>query len=160
VTRDLLTPVMPVMPATWPGHSVLVVAVPALEELVRERTRHYDAAYVAADRDFAHAHVTLLGPFVDAADLTERVRADVAGVVGRHRRFTASFGRVAQFADGMIHLLPDDDRPFRRLTADLAAAPRTTRLTEAATPTRARTSPWTVPAPGSTSRPSAGGRRP
>ena len=117
-----MTPVTPVTPVTWPGHSVLVVAVPALEELVRERTRHYDAAFVAADRDFAHAHVTLLGPFVDAADLTERVRADVAGVVCRRRGFTASFGRVAQFPDGMIHLLPDDDRPFRRLTADLAAA--------------------------------------
>ena len=106
----------------WPGHSVLVVAVPPLDELVRRRTRHYDAAYLSSDPTFAHAHVTLLGPFVDAAELTPSTAAEVARVLRRHDRFTARFEEVAQFPDGMIHLLPRDDGPFRRLTADLAAA--------------------------------------
>jgi hypothetical protein len=108
--------------ARWPGHSVLVVPVPTLEGIVRERTRHYDAAYVATDPTFAHAHLTLLGPFVDMAALTERVCRTVAVVLRRHHGFAASFTRVAQFPDGMIHLLPDDESPFRRLTADLVAA--------------------------------------
>ena len=71
----------------WPGHSVLVVPVPALERLVRQRTRHYDAAYLSSDPTFAHAHVTLLGPFVGASDLTASVRAEV------RRELTETFGR-------------------------------------------------------------------
>lgn len=112
---------VPTGPA-WPGHSVLVVAVPALEELVRRRTRHYDAAYLSSDPAFAHAHVTLLGPFLDAASLTSTTTAAVGRVLRRHEPFTARFEEVAQFPDGMIHLLPRDEEPFRRLTGDLAAA--------------------------------------
>jgi hypothetical protein len=98
------------------------VAIPPLEDLVRRRTRHYDAAYLSSDPMFAHAHVTLLGPFVDAADLTPSVAAAVARVVRGHGPFTARFEEVAQFPDGMMHLLPHDEEPFRRLAADLAAA--------------------------------------
>ena len=101
---------------------MLVVAVPPLEDLVRRRTRHYDAAYLSSDPTFAHAHVTLLGPFVDAADLAPAVGAEVARVLRGHAPFTARFEEVAQFPDGMIDLLLHDEEPFRRLTADLAAA--------------------------------------
>jgi len=125
------TPGLPGQPVTradeptragWPGHSVIVVAIPPLEDLVRRRTRAYDAAYLATDPTFAHAHVTLLGPFVDAAGLTDSVVSTVGQVLRRHAPFTACFAEVARFPDGMIHLLPDDDEPFRRLTADLADA--------------------------------------
>ena len=108
--------------ARWPGHSVLVVPVPPLETLVRERTRHYDDEYLSADPTFAHAHVTVLSPFVDAGALTPAVSAEVGRVLRGHRAFTASFDEVAQFPDGMIHLLPQDESPFRQLTTDLAAA--------------------------------------
>ena len=101
---------------------MLVVAVPPLEDLVRRRTRHYDAAYLSSDPTFAHAHVTLLGPFVDAADLAPAVGAEVARVLRGHAPFTARFEEVAQFPDGMIDLLLHDEEPFGRLTADLAAA--------------------------------------
>lgn len=106
----------------WPGHSVLVVPVPALEPLVRQRTRHYDAAYLSADPSFAHSHVTVLGPFVDAGDLTPAVLDQVRQVVCGHPPFVAEFAEVAQFPDGMIHLRVDDEGPFRRLTADLVDA--------------------------------------
>ena len=109
-------------PARWPGHSVIVVPVPPLEDLVRRRTRAYDDAYLSTDPTFAHAHVTLLGPFVDAAELTASVVSTVGEVLRRHDSFPACFTEVARFPDGMIHLLPDDDHPFRRLVADLAAA--------------------------------------
>jgi hypothetical protein len=108
--------------ARWPGHSVIVAPVPPLEDLVRRRTRAYDDAYLSTDPTFAHAHVTLLGPFVDAAELTASVVSTVGEVLRRHDSFPACFTEVARFPDGMIHLLPDDDHPFRRLTADLAAA--------------------------------------
>ena len=108
--------------ARWPGHSVLVVPAPALEHWVRARTAHYDTAYVSSDPRFAHAHLTLLGPFVAPADLTPGLRAQVAGVLHGHASFTARLETVAVFADGTIHLRPDDEEPFRRLTADLAAA--------------------------------------
>jgi 2'-5' RNA ligase superfamily len=106
----------------WPGHSVLVVPVPALEPLIRERTRHYDEAYLSTDPTFAHAHVTVLGPFVDAGAVTREVHDVMRRVLRRHPRFVAWFEEVGQFPDGMIHLLPNDEGPFRRLTADLAAA--------------------------------------
>ena len=48
--------------------------------------------------------------------------SDLKALLRRHRRFTASFVRLARFPDGMIHLLPEEESPFRRLTADLAAA--------------------------------------
>lgn len=106
----------------WPGHSVIVVAVPPLEDLVRRRTRAYDDSYLSTDPTFAHAHVTLLGPFVDAAGLTASVVATVGQVLHEHDPFTAWLTEVARFPDGMVHLLPDDEEPFRRLTADLADA--------------------------------------
>jgi hypothetical protein len=101
---------------------VLVVPVPPLEPLVRSRTQHYDDAYLSTDPTFAHAHVTLLGPFVDATDLTPAVHAEVGRELARHRAFVTCFEEVAQFPDGMIHLLSNDEEPFRRITADLAAA--------------------------------------
>ena len=106
----------------WPGHSVLVVPVAPLEPLVRARTRFYDDAYLSGDPTFAHAHVTLLGPFVEATALTPAVCAAVARVLRRHAAFTAWFDEVAQFPDGMIHLLPRREEQFQRLSADLAAA--------------------------------------
>ena len=108
--------------ARWPGHSVIVVAVQPLEDLVRWRTRAYDDAYLSTDPTFAHAHVTLLGPFVDAAGLTPSVVSTVGRVLCRHGPFTAVFTEVARFPDGMVHLLPDDEKPFRRVTADLVDA--------------------------------------
>jgi 2'-5' RNA ligase len=106
----------------WPGHSVIVIAVPPLEHLVRRRTQAYDDAYLSTDATFAHAHVTLLGPFVDAARLTPSMVSTVGQVLSRHPPFTARFTIVARFPDGMIHLLPDEEEPFRQLTANLADA--------------------------------------
>ena len=64
------------------GHTCLAVPVPALEDWVRERTAHYDPSFVSTDPGFAHAHLTLLAPWVErptAADLrrVERVLLEV-----------------------------------------------------------------------------------
>jgi 2'-5' RNA ligase len=106
----------------WPGSSSLVVPVPALEEWVRARHHHYDPAYVSSDPTFAHAHLTLLSPFVAPAALTPAVRRRVAQVLAAHPPFAVRLARVEVFPDGIIHLRPEPDGPLRQLTADLARA--------------------------------------
>jgi 2'-5' RNA ligase len=106
----------------WPGTSSIVVPVPVLEGWVRARSQHYDPAYVSTDPSFAHAHLTLLSPFVTAADLTGPVRSRVAEVLAGHGPFTVRLATVDRFPDGIVHLVPEPAAPLRRLTADLAAA--------------------------------------
>jgi hypothetical protein len=103
------------------GHTVLLVPVPRLEQFVRARWEHYDPEWVSTDPAFAHAHVTVLSPFLDppldAGDLQR-----VEQVVRRHRAFEFALRRVDIFPNGIVHALPDPDDGFRRLTAELVAA--------------------------------------
>lgn len=106
----------------WPGTSSLVVPVPALEEWVRARSTFYDPAYVSSDPTFAHAHMTLLSPFVPADELADDVSSRVAEVLNRHRPFRVTLNRIAAFPDGIIHLVAEPAGPVRRITDDLVAA--------------------------------------
>lgn len=102
------------------SHTVLLVPVPELEGFVLERTHHYDASYVSADPAFGHAHITALGPFVyepSDADLTL-----VGDIARRTPAFDFTLDRMGEFPDGLIHLLPEPDGPFRELTRRLIAA--------------------------------------
>jgi 2'-5' RNA ligase len=102
------------------GHTVLAVSVPALEEVVRERTAFYDASFVSADPDFTHAHITLLAPWVPQPDTHDLARvADIARSVGP---FEVKLSQLGEFQDGVIYLRPEPDTWLRDLT---------TRLTEA-----------------------------
>lgn len=102
------------------GHSVLQVPVPQLEPFIRARTEHYDAAYLAADPAFTHAHVTALGPFVPS--LTDDVARRVAAIAAETEPFDFVLApHVGRFTDGTLHLLPEPDEGFRKLTARLAA---------------------------------------
>lgn len=102
------------------GQMCLTVPVPPLEEWVRARTEHYDASFVSADPAFAHAHLTLLAPWVASPtpDDLDRVGRVLAGVPA----FTVSLESVAVFPDGLVHVPPTPDQPFRALTAALAEA--------------------------------------
>ena len=102
-----------------PGQMCLTVPVPPLEEWVRARTAHYDASFVSADPSFAHAHLTLLAPWV--AEPTDDDLVRVARVLAPIRAFTVSLSGVAVFPDGLVHAVPVPDEPFRALTAALAA---------------------------------------
>lgn len=104
---------------THPGHSVLQVPVPALEPWVRARTEHYDAAYVSDDPAFTHAHVTALGPFVETLDV-ETAEA-VAQVAASVEPFEFTLARLGTFPNGIIHLVPEPDDGFARLTSLLTA---------------------------------------
>jgi 2'-5' RNA ligase len=103
-----------------PGHTVLQLPVPPLEDWVVARTRDYDAAFVSDDPRFAHAHVTALGPF--DPEPSPAALAVVAGIAARTAPMTVRLGRLGQFPNGIIHLLPEPDEGLRRLTATLAEA--------------------------------------
>jgi hypothetical protein len=102
------------------SHSVLQVPVPPLEPFIRARTEHYDPSYLSADPAFTHAHVTVLGPFVDR--LTDDVARRIAAIVAEAEPFDFVLAaHLGRFADGTLHLLPEPDEGFRKLTARMAA---------------------------------------
>jgi hypothetical protein len=73
----------------------------------------------AADRMAARgvpAHVTVLYPFLSAAELDSTVRDQVLEVAAHSEVFVASFDR-AERHDEMVWIVPADQRPFLRLTA-------------------------------------------
>ncbi len=100
------------------GHSVLVIPVPALEGWVRARHQHYDPAYVSADPTFAHAHLTILAPFVERAEV-DGVSARVSEIVSATSTFDFTLAEVDTFPNGIVHLVPEPEEPFRELTAAL-----------------------------------------
>jgi len=113
-------PARPASLARVTGHSVLQLPVPALEGWVRERTAHYDGAFVSDDPRFGHAHITVLGPFDPAP-----ARGDLETLAGLARAtppVRVRLERLARFPNGIIHLVPDPDDALRDLTARLVAA--------------------------------------
>lgn len=106
-----------------PGHSALVVPVPALEDWVKARHVHYDPAYASDDPTFAHAHITLLAPFVPLAALDSAAPV-VAEILSRTSPFAFELSSVATFSNGIIHLVPDPESSatFRALTRALTDA--------------------------------------
>jgi len=102
------------------GHSVLVVPVTALDDVVRERTAFYDSSFVSADPKFAHAHITLLGPWAERPTAQELDR--VARIAEAAKPFKVNLARVDEFPDGVIYLRPEPDTHLRELTSRLVAA--------------------------------------
>ncbi len=102
------------------AHSVLQSPVPALEPFVRSRHAHYDGDYLSADPAFVHAHITILGPFLDEVD--DGAAELIAGIAASVEPFDLRLERIATFPDGIIHLCPEPDEPFRLLTEQLWAA--------------------------------------
>ncbi|WKN49870.1 2'-5' RNA ligase family protein [Nocardioides sp. Arc9.136] len=105
---------------THPGHTVLQVPVPPLEQVVRGRHAHYDPAWVSSDPAFVHAHVTALGPWLPAPGAGDL--AAVGTIAASTPAFDVVLAEVATFPNGIIHLVPQPDGPFRELTARLAEA--------------------------------------
>src|SRR6478752_1150887 len=102
------------------AHTVLVVPVPEVEEFVRERTAHYDASFLSADPAFVHAHITLLGPFLD--DPTPADLDRVGQIAAATAPYDFSLTAVAEFPDGLLLLPPEPADGFRELTRRLVAA--------------------------------------
>lgn len=105
-----------------PGHSVLVVPIRAFEPLVRARHEHYDRDYVSGDPTFAHAHITLLGPWLQVNEITPRALEMVREIASDTAPFEVRFARVATFPNGIIHLVPEPEEPFATLTEKIWGA--------------------------------------
>lgn len=85
------------------AHSVLQVPVPALERAV------------------PGAHVTLLGPFVDLADVTPALLGELTALFAATAPFGVRFAEVREFPGGLAYLAPEPAARFLALTAALAA---------------------------------------
>lgn len=105
-----------------PGHTVLQVPAPPLEAFVRARTAHYDTDYLSSDPAFVHAHVTALGPFLPPGAIGGDELATLQRVLLEMAPFDVELTRIDTFPNGIIHLVPEPEEPFRRLTARLAEA--------------------------------------
>lgn len=104
------------------SHSVLLIPIPELEPFVLPRTGHYDGDYVSADPAFVHAHVTALGPFLRPEAVDARAEALVREIARTTAPFDFSLDRIDTFPNGIIHLVPDPEEPFRELTRRLCDA--------------------------------------
>ncbi len=102
-----------------PGHSVLQLPVAPMEEWVRTRTEHYDRGFVSDDPRFGHAHITALGPF-DPAPSAAVLRL-VAALAATTAPIPVRLAEVAQFPNGIIHLVPEPADRLLELTARLVA---------------------------------------
>ncbi len=98
------------------AHSALVVPVPELEGFARHQAQRYDARYLSADPAFAHAHITVLAPFLGPADLAPDGSARVAAALASYPPFEVTLERIATFPDGTIHLCPEPAEPLAGLT--------------------------------------------
>jgi 2'-5' RNA ligase len=94
--------------------------VPALEAWVRVRTAHYDECFVSADPRFGHAHITALGPF--EPDPSPEILDVITGVAAATPPIPVRLADLAQFPNGIIHLVPSPVEPLRDLTARLVEA--------------------------------------
>lgn len=101
------------------GHTVIAVPVLALDDVVRERTAHYDPSFVSSDPAFVHAHITLLAPWI--ARPSERDLERVGELLADVRPAEAALAAVEAFPGGVIHLRPAPEEWFAKLTAALAA---------------------------------------
>jgi 2'-5' RNA ligase len=98
-----------------PGRSAVIVPIVLPPGLLAIRTR--------ADRMAARGvppHVTVLFPFLPADALTPEVRLALRNLAAAREPFAARFDRV-ECLDQMVWLLPADQLPFLRLTAQVTA---------------------------------------
>lgn len=93
------------------GETYLVVRIAVADAAVR----------AISGRDALPAHVTALGPFMPLVAMTSDDATAIGDVVEAAMPWTARFGELRAFEDGTLWLAPDDDRPFRSLTTELAA---------------------------------------
>lgn len=105
-----------------PGHTVVQVSVPPVEAFVRARTAHYDRAWLSHDPAFGHAHVTALGPFLPPEAIDPGVFRLIGEIARCTEPFTFTLAKIDTFPNGVIHLVPEPDAPFRALTEALCVA--------------------------------------
>ena len=90
--------------------TALIVPVPEAEPQVGELRLAHDSSAASG----VPAHVTILFPFLDTAELDE---VAVADLISEFPAFDFELDRVERFPDGVTWLRPTPSRPFVDLTA-------------------------------------------
>ena len=98
------------------GQTGLVVAIPSAEPVVARLRAAYDVAAAYG----VPAHVTVLFPFLPYDAVDDGVRADLAGIAASVPATDVTFARCRRWRR-VAWLEPEPDRPFRDLTARVAA---------------------------------------
>jgi 2'-5' RNA ligase len=93
---------------------VIVIALPSPLEALRRRS-------IADATDGVPAHVTLLYPFADEAQIDTSVLSTVAGIAARHRVMDLTLGEGRRFPD-TLYASVEPESTVAALQADLAAA--------------------------------------
>jgi len=102
------------------AHSLVTIPVPDLETVVRPRLQRRSPEYVPDDPDETLAHITLLGPFVTLADLTDGVLDELDRFFGDVTPFEFALTGIHEFPGGAVYLSPNPSAPFRHLTHELS----------------------------------------
>jgi len=96
-----------------PTHTAVIVPVPAADSLVDDHRRHLDAAASWG----VPAHVSVLYPFVEPAQVDDHLIATLAAAFGPVAAFDCRFSRTQWFGQDVLWLDPEPAQPFRDLTA-------------------------------------------
>ncbi|MFM9925376.1 2'-5' RNA ligase family protein [Variovorax sp. H27-G14] len=97
--------------------SAFVVKVPAAEALAGDLRRRFDATVALG----VPAHITVLVPFMDPAQVTPDVLARAQQALARTASFAFSLGRVERFPE-TAYLAPEPAAPFIAMTLALVDA--------------------------------------
>jgi hypothetical protein len=93
-----------------PRRTALIVPVPEAEPYVAElRLAHDSSAALGVP-----AHITILYPFADGADVDEDA---IAALLARVPAWEFDLDRVERFGDGLVWLHPSPSAPFSELIA-------------------------------------------
>ncbi|WP_375500402.1 2'-5' RNA ligase family protein [uncultured Jatrophihabitans sp.] len=103
---------------TGATQTAVIVAITAAEPVVSEYRRRFDRAASWG----IPAHVSIVFPFVDPADLNEGVLTRLAAAVATVNAFDCIFARCQWFGEDVLWLAPEPADGFRTLTAAVVAA--------------------------------------
>jgi len=104
------------------AHSAIVIPVPEFEHVVLPRMRRSMRPYLFRDAEAVHAHITLLGPFVDRNQVTAKLLTQLGALFDTVAPFEFSMSSTSNlrtFPDGAVVIEPDDPAPFLALTKTL-----------------------------------------
>ena len=101
------------------AHSLLLIPVPELEYVVRQRLERLDPEYLSRDPDETAAHITLLAPFADREKIDDGVISELRSFFADVIPFAYQLTELTQFPDGTTYLAPVPSSPFRHLTHEL-----------------------------------------
>ncbi len=99
-------------------HSAVVVLVPEAEPVVAAHRKRLDRAAGWG----VGAHVTVLFPFVEPADIDDDVLGRLGAAVACVPRFAACFERTGWFEQDVLYLAPSPSSPFEALTRSVWSA--------------------------------------